>query len=157
MAQKLRIEYVQFYTDGSSAKKLDVAAPVKEKEPAFLPKTFVQKRKRIYVDPVAIVGVVVAVCMFFTLAIGMIQLRSAQQDRYNMEQYVIHLQKIHTEREEDYAASYNLEEIEKTALALGMVPLSEVSHAPIDMTEPVVQVEPTIWETVGTFLTGLFA
>ena len=157
MAQKLRIEYVQFYTDGSSARKLDVVAPVKNKMETVQPKPHVQKCKRIYVDPVALLGVVVAICMLFTLAVGMLQLRNAQKDRYSMEQYVIHLQKIHTEREEDYAATYNLEEIEKTALALGMVPTAEVSHASIDIREPVAQPQPTVWETVGTFLTGFFA
>lgn len=155
MAQKLRIEYVQFYTDGSSAKKLEVTAP-KLAEP-ILPKPKKQKRKRVYVDPVAIFGVVVAVCMLFTMVIGLIRLQSVRQDRQDMELYVAHLQQVHEQKQADYADSYNLADIEKTALALGMVPTSEVNHTTIVVTETVEPEAPTIWETVGTFLTGLFA
>jgi len=158
MAQKLRIEYVKFYTDGSAAKKLDVKPAVqKEFDPIVTAPPFANKRKKIYVDPIAILGMVVAVCMFFTITVGIIQLRNAQIERYHMEQYVIHLQQIHAQRQEAYEASYDLEEIDRTARALGMVPASEVSHAAIDITPPVAETEPTIWENVGTFLTGLFA
>ena len=78
MAQRIPIEYVQFYTVGTAAKKVEVAEP-KLAEPVFLPAN-VQKRKRIFVDPVAIFGMVVAVCMLFTMFVGIHRLRQVQQD-----------------------------------------------------------------------------
>ena len=158
MAQKLRIEYVQFYTNGSAAKKLDVKpADQKEFDPIVFAPPMPYKRKKIFIDPVAIVGILVAICMFFTITVGIIELRNAQIERYQMEQHVLHLSQIHTQRQEAFEAAYDLEEVDRTARALGMVPASEVAHKVIDMTPPVVEAEPTIWETAGIFLAGLFA
>ena len=58
MARQHDIQYVQFYTAGSVAQKFDFA-PEKKTQPR--PKTRKQTRKLIYVDPVAILGVVTAV------------------------------------------------------------------------------------------------
>ena len=158
MAQKLRIEYVQFYTDGSAAKKVDVK-PVEQKEfdPIVFAPPVPYKRKKVFIDPVAILGMLVAICMFFTITVGIIELRNAQIERYQMEQYVLHLSEIHTQRQEAFRAAYDMEEVDRTARALGMVPASEVSHKTIDMTLPVVEAEPTLLESAGTFLAGLFA
>ena len=155
MAQKLRIEYVQFYTDGSSAKKLDLATPVTKATTQKLPHT--EKRKKIFVDPIAMDSVFVALCLFFTIGVGIKQLKQAKVEHDAMEQYVVHLQQVHTESEEKYAAAYSLAEIEKTAIALGMVPVESVSHETIRVPAPVVEPEPTVWESVGTLLTRIFA
>lgn len=155
MAQRRPIEYVQFYTVGSAARKLEV-----EKqnllEPVF--RTAVpQKRKKVYVDPVAICGMLVALCMLLTLFVGFFHLRQVQQDRMAMETYVIHLQHINADRKETYHNSYDLDEVEKTALALGMVPADQVVHHTIDVSEPVQPESISIWNQFGTFLSGLFA
>lgn len=155
MAQRRPIEYVQFYTMGSAAQKLEVAKP-KLEEPVILPRV-VQKRKKVLVDPVAIFGVVVAVCMFVTMFVGVLHLRQVQSDADAMEQYVLHLQQVNEEKKDFYHESYQLDEIEKTALALGMVPMEEAAHYTIDVTEPLPEESPSVWESVGTFLSGLFA
>lgn len=155
MAQRRPIEYVQFYTLGSAAQKLEVEKQ-KLPEPVFhgpLP----QKKKKIFVDPVALCGMVVAFCMLVTLVVGLFQLRCAQQDRMAMETYVIHLQHVNAERKESYRNSYDLAEVEKTALALGMVPAEQVTHRTIDVTEPAQPERISIWEQFGTFLSGIFA
>ena len=54
MAQRRPIEYVQFYTIGTAAQKVEVAKP-KLAEPVFLPPV-IRKRKKVFVDPVAIFG-----------------------------------------------------------------------------------------------------
>ena len=154
MAQRLPIEYVKFYTVGTAAQKVEVAKP-KLAEPVFLPP--VKKRKRVFVDPVANFGVMVAICMLFTMFVGVHRLRQVRQDAAAMEQYVLHLQDINQERKDIYHSSYTLEEIEKTAMALGMVPMDQVTHQTIDVTEPAPQEAPSVWESVGTFLSGLFA
>lgn len=155
MAQKLPIEYVRFYTDGSAARKLEVAAP-KLAEP-ILPKPQKQKRKRVYVDPLAIFGVVVAACMLFTMVVGLVRLHDVQQDQRDMQVYIAYLQQINEQKQAEYADSYDLAQVEKTALALGMVPSSEVKHMTIDVTAPEEPEDTTLWENVGTFLAGLFA
>ena len=156
MAQPMRVEYVQFYTYGSTARKLELLVPGK---PVAAPKAKpqVQKRKRVYVDPVAIFGVIVAVCMLITMFIGLHQLQLARQETVVMEAYVMQLQKENDSYQRQYRDSFNLEDIEKTAVALGMVPMSEVNHSTIDVTEPVQEQEATTWETFTTFLTNLFA
>ena len=155
MAQRRPIEYVQFYTIGTAAQKVEVAKP-KLAEPVFLP-PIIHKRKKIFVDPVAIFGVVVAVCMFFTMFVGVHHLRQVQKDAAAMEQYVLHLQQVNEEKKEIYHNSYTLEEVEKTALALGLVPMDQVAHHAIDVTEPEPPEAPSVWDSVGTFLSGLFA
>ena len=155
MAQRRPIEYVQFYTVGTAAKKVEVAKP-KLAEPVFLP-PITHKRKKVYVDPVPVIGMLVAVCMLFTMLIGVNHLRQVRQDTEAMEQYVLHLQQVNDEKQELYHNSYSLEEIEKTAIALGMVPADQVLHQIIDVSEPPAQEEPSLFDSVGTFLSGLFA
>lgn len=155
MTQRMQAQYVQFYISGSSAMQLNTVAP-KKAEPMLQTEHRMQKRIRIFVDPVALFSMVVALCMIITIFIGMGHLEKAQKEVQQMEQYVVYLQHQHKNIKAEYSSMYNLEDIEKTALALGMVPAEEVDHFYIDVTEPVVE-EPTIWESVGTFLTGLFA
>lgn len=155
MTQRRPIEYVQFYTVGTAAKKVEVAKP-KLAEPVFLPPV-VHKRKRVYVDPVPVLGMLVAVCMLFTMFIGLQHLRQVRQDAESMEQYVLYLQQVNEEKEDLYRNSFSLEEIEKTALALGMVPADQVLHQYIDVSEPPVEEAPSFLDSVGTFLSGLFA
>ena len=155
MAQRRPIEYVQFYTMGSAAQKLEVQ---KQRLPEAVIQTAVPlKRKKVYVDPVAICGMVVALCMLLTLFVGFFHLRQVQRDRVGMENYVIHLQHVNADRKETYCISYDLAEVEKTALALGMVPADQVAHHTIDVTEPVQTESISVWEQFGTFLSGLFA
>ncbi len=155
MTQRRPIEYVQFYTVGTAAQKVEVRK-AELPEAVILP-TVVRKRKKVFVDPVAIFGMIVAVCMLLTMFVGVQQLRQVQQDADAMEKYVLHLQQVNEEKKEIYHSSYTLEEIEKTALALGMVPADQVSHRNIDVTEPMPEQEPTAWESFTTFLSGLFA
>ena len=158
MTQRMQAQYVQFYIDGSSAKQLNYVAPKKaEPERKQVQKTYIQKVKRILVDPVAIFGLVVAVCMIVTMVLGIFHLNTVYRDVQQMEEYVVYLQHQNKAVKNQYKNSYNLEEIEKTALALGMVPSDQVTHTQIDIPQPVVIKEPTIWENIGTFLTGLFA
>ena len=51
MAKKYGIEYVNYYTDGSTARKI---MPALRSVKAMLPKPKKHKRKVIYLDPVAV-------------------------------------------------------------------------------------------------------
>jgi len=156
MAQRVDIQYVQFYTQGSAAKKV---APAISVHTGALPQVRKHKRKSVCIDPVAILGIAVAMCMLIMMLVGVSQLKQAQQNTVAMEQYVEQLRQENKQLEACYEEGCDLEAIEKTALALGMVPGKNVENTIIHVEvpqEPAV-VQTTLWQRIGTFLTGLFA
>lgn len=156
MAQRTSVQYIRYCTDGTAARKLDFAVPGKKKT-AVLPKPKKMRVKKVYVDPVAVLGVVVALCMLIVMAVGVNQLQQARREAANMELYISRLTRENEELTAQYADSYDIAMVEQTALALGMVPSRQVASTQILVEVPEVVEEPTIWETIGTFLTGLFA
>lgn len=157
MTQRASVQYVRFYTHGTAARKLEYAVPEK-KQMTALPKPKKVKRRKIYVDPVAILGVVVAVCMLIVMTVGIKQLQQAQHDAVVMELYVEQLTQENEILTAEYAGSYDIEMVEQTARSLGMVPRENVPHSTIEVT-PAIEIveEPTVWENIGTLLTNLFA
>ena len=155
MAAKHDIRYVQYCTDGSSARKLAPAYP--GAKPEKLPKAQKQKKLLIYVDPVAIAGIVVAAMMLLMMVIGIGSYNAAQQQTAQMESYVARLQAENDALTHSYASGYDLEEVEKMALALGMVPQEKVEHVSIEVSVPQIGQKPSPWEQFTTFLAGLFA
>ena len=155
MARQHDIQYIQFYTAGSTAQKFDFA-PEKKTQPR--PKTRKQSKTLVYIDPVAILGVMTAVVMMALMVIGVFNLQAAKQKNVVMEQYVVSLQEKNDTLEKTYKEGYDLEEVERTALALGMVPKEQVQQVAIDVTmEAPVEEMPGFWDRVSAFLTGLFA
>ena len=154
MAQRTDIRYVQFYTDGSAARQV---MPLSSARKPLLPKPKKMKRRNVYIDPVAMLGIVVAVCMLVLMTVGIFQFRAAQQETLAMEQYI---QRLETENQllnDAYEAGYDLVEVEKAALALGMIPKEDAMQVTIRLSEPPVAEPVGIWERIGMFLTGLFA
>lgn len=157
MANRHEIQYVQFYVDGSAARKLDTVAPVKEKQQRT---SAVRrpKRKNVYIDPVAILGIVVSVALFVSMLVGFHQLKTAQAEQAAMDLYVGQLKLSNHALQEQFHETVNLSDIEQKALALGMVPATEVRTTTIQISEPELTEEPaSVWEQVGTFLASLFA
>lgn len=154
MAQGVSVQYVQFYTQGNVARRI---LPAKKVQTAQLPQMRKRKVQRIYVDPVAALGLVVAVCMLIMMAVGVGQLRNEQQQTARMEQQVGQLQMENRLLQAEYAAQCDLEAVEKTALALGMIPQQEAMHVSIALELPQTQEQVSVWQRIGTFLTGLFA
>lgn len=156
MAQRVNVEYIQFYTQGSAARRI---MPAWNFHISALPQMKKRKIQRIYVDPVAVLGIVVAVCMFIMMAVGVTQLRAEQQKTDAMVAYVEQLQAKHSVLQAQYDTECDLEVVEKTALALGMIPQQQAEHISIEVELP--QLADTeqisLWQRVGTFLTGLFA
>ena len=74
-----------------------------------------------------------------------------------MESYVERLQAQNEALTETYKAGYDLQEVQKMALALGMVPQEQVEHVTISVSVPQIEEAPGTWERFTTFLTGLFA
>ena len=66
MAVRTDIQYVQFYVDGSTARKPEQRTQAKH---AAAPKYRRVKRKVVVVDPVAILGTVVTVCLLVAMLV----------------------------------------------------------------------------------------
>ena len=154
MAQRTDIRYIQFYTDGSAARKIAPVAPLKTIK---LPKVKKQKRVTLYVDPVAVLSIGMAILMTVLIAVGMVQLNNARSEMQTMSTYVDTLREENAQLQQNFADGYDLEQIERTAHALGLVPVDQVRHVSITLPQIEQTVEPTSWERFTTFLAGLFA
>lgn len=154
MAQKPQIQYVRYYTDGSAARQV---APLSSVKKVLLPKARPIKRRNVYIDPVATLGIIVAVCMLVTMAVGIFQFRAAQQEAAALERYVQQLETKNQTLTDTYEAGIDLSEVERVALALGMIPKEEAQQVTIHLSAPPVPEEPGVWERIGMFFAGLFA
>ncbi len=155
MVQRVDVQYVQFYTQGNTAKR--VVSPVAPKF-GTVPVAKKKKIQRIYVDPVAALGIVVATVMLIMMAVGISQLRAEHRKTAEMEQRVEQLQMENMALQAQYNEECDLEAIHKTALALGMIPQEEAVRIPIEIALPPQELpQVSLWQRIGTFLTGLFA
>ena len=156
MAQRVDVQYIHFYTQGSAARKIQ---PAVKEQTGTLPQIKKKKVQRIYIDPVATLGTVVAICMLVMMVVGINQLRTEQQKTAEMVSYVEQLQAKNTALQAQYEEECDLEAVEKTALALGMIPQPQASHTSIQVELPVAEndLQVSLWQRIGTFLTGLFA
>lgn len=150
MAQRLDVQYVNYYTAGSSALKIAPAIPLKTVE---LPKRKKIKRIIVRIDPVAVAGILMAAVMMVLMVVGVSQLISVRNAEVSMASYVDALQAENEELCAAYEAGYDPQDVEKTALALGMVPAEQVQQVTIQVEKPVAEES----ENFFTFLTGLFA
>ncbi len=157
MARKPDIQYIhQFYVYGSEAAAVDLGRGKKYRKTA-LPEAAPEKKILVRVDPVAICGILVAVALLATILAGVYQCYQAQQDYYAMNDYVLDLRNQNIELQMQYEQSYDLADIESKALALGMVPASQAEVITFQSNVPQREAEPTLWENISWFLSGLFA
>ena len=135
MTRYPNVQYVHFYTDGSAARKLEPIIPLK-RNTVRIPAQKKSKRKVIYLDPVAICSMAVALCLLVMMVVGVGQFYALRAENENMSAYVHYLQQENQRLTEEYAQSYDLNEIRQTATALGMVPAEQVRSTPIDVSQP---------------------
>ena len=157
MTRKPEIQYVgQVYIHGSEAK---VLAPEQEKKQAKtrLPLQYLEKIEKIYIDPVALVGMAVAVFMLVTMILGAVQLQEAWADYARMERKLETLQTENITLEKQYRSGYDLEEIRAKAIAMGMVESSEVQALSVMVSMPEPEPVRTLWDDMVWFFSGLFA
>ena len=156
MALQADVKYVQYPVDGTAAWKVERHEQTSSAAPVYArPRT---QRKVIAVDPVALCGIVLAAVMLIAMVAGLVEYRHSLQQTRQMSQYVQQLQEENIQLQQTYEAGYDLEEIRDIALEAGMVPAASMERVRIDMQEP--QDEETrmsFWDTVTTFLTGIFA
>ena len=157
MNQKPKIQYVgQFYVHGSEARALQLQEE-KRQAKTKLPLVRIQKIEKVYVDPVALAGIAVAVVMLVTMVLGAIQLKRDWDQYERVSSYVSELKKENARKNHAYRLSYDLADIETKALAMGLVPKSELKTMTVNVTVPVKEPEMTRLEEIRFFLEGLFA
>lgn len=159
MVRHPEVQYIRFYTDGSAARKVEVANPVRKTK--TVPKTRKKKKIVLYVDPLAILGILTAVVMVIVMLCSMAKLEEAEAETAAMEQYVAQLREENAMLQDEYEAGYDIQEVERTALALGMIPMEQAQHVTLEKpSTPAVQLETRetdAWDWIYTFLAGLFA
>lgn len=156
MARSWDVQYVNFYTAGSAAVKYH-SAPVAKKQEAELPKPRKKKRVLVYVNPVAVMGIFMAVVMLCMMFAGMNRLARVQQEKAQMQQYVQQLQEENARLQAEYEAGYDANEIYEIATAMGMIPAEQAQHIQVQVTVPEATQSVSAWENFCAFLTGLFA
>ena len=157
MNQKPKIQYVgQFYIHGSEARQLELQEKKKQAK-SKLPLERLRKVEVIYLDPVAIFGIVTALVLLAVMTVGVLQIRDDWTDYQTMSNYVSRLNSENAELKADYRSQYDLEDIRVKALALGMVPKSQLEVRTVYVTIPKPEPERTRLEEIRWFLSGLFA
>lgn len=157
MIQKPEIQYIgQFYVPGSEAK---VLAPKQKKKKAKtkLPVARQEQQKVICIDPVALAGIAAAVVLLTVMVLGALQLRDDWNQYETMSRYVSQLNYENAQLEQTYRAGYDLEDIRDKALAIGMVPVEELETRSVTVTISQREPEPTLWDDIVWFFSGLFA
>ena len=157
MNQKPKIQYVgQFYVHGSEARKLQLEQE-KRQAKTKLPLAKIQAIEKIYVDPVALAGIAVAVLMLVTMVLGAIQLKRDWDQYEQVAAYVSELKKENARMSHLYRSSYDLEDIKTKAVSMGLVPKSELETVAITVTVPEREPVLTRSDEIRLFLEGLFA
>ena len=157
MANKPDVHYVNRYVSGPAAPKLVPQTTPKKNPRLPRPRTRANQEMLLRVDPFAVVGVVVAVVLLVLMIVGVSRLNTRQEQLAANTQYIENLQAENAELQELYQSGYDLEEIERIAQALGMVPKDTLVHESIQVTTPVPVEQPSRWENFWNFVTGLFA
>lgn len=158
MALQPDIQYVPFcYVDGSAARKIQ-HEPVKKAVVAPAPKRRRAKRKVVAVDPVAIGGIVIAVVMLVMMLSGFVKYTVIQEQNRLLQDHLNALQLENTKLQQDYESNIDLDYIQDVADAMGMVPAQNAQQVQIYVDLPQEDAaEMTLWQSIATFLAGLFA
>jgi len=151
------IEYIQkYYSYGTEAKVIEFKPLQKEPRPK-LPKAPKAPKTTIYIDPVAFCGMVVAVVLLIVMALGVMEFTAACEENQRMQEYLTELKDENIRLNHEYRTGYDLEQVQTTALALGMIPAEEAATIHIDVKVPQRQPEMSAWDEFIWFLSGLFA
>lgn len=134
MARKPEIQYIQYYIDGTAARKPEPQTPQRSRKPLPRPKS--RTRYVVKVQPLAVLGIVLSVVLLCMMISGIFDFMEARQQMQQMQERVISQRQENAVLRQTYEDNINLEEIQKAALALGMVPEAEVAHITISVPKP---------------------
>ena len=150
------VEYIhKYYTYGSEAKV--IAFQPKQEQKIRVPHPKRSPKTKIYVDPVALAGLVVAMVMLVVMTLGVIEFSAVCKEHQQLQKDLTALRDANVQLMHDYRTSYELADIEETARALGMIPASEATTVTVKVEVPQPQPEPTLWDDIVWFFSGLLA
>lgn len=153
---KPEIQYIgEFYVHGSEARKVAVAP--KKTPKTRLPIAKLEKIEKVYVDPVAIAAMAVAVLLLITMVMGVMQIRTDWQEYQVMRSRVHQLKEANHEKTLQVRETYDLEDIRVKATAMGMIPKAEAETRILHVTMPEPEPQRTWVDDVRWFVEGLFA
>lgn len=153
MAKQPEVRYINYYVSGNLAYQPEKTHSHKQK--VQLPQMPKEKRQQVTVDVTAVCCIALAVVLM--LAVSALQLLSAKKETAVLQNYISDLQTENEVLQDTYTGSFDPEEIRGIAEELGMVPLEQVQHMTIQVQLPVQEEEPTVWQSIRAFITGLFA
>lgn len=157
MAQKPKIQYIgQFYVHGSEARALELEEQRKQAK-ARRPLARLQQVELIYVDPVAVLSIVVSVIMLATMLTGVLALKEDWAAYEQMATYVSYLNRQNAELAKEYREGFDLVDIESKALALGMVPRDQLVNRTVTVTVPEKEPEMSRVQQIKTYFEDMFA
>ena len=157
MVRKPDIEYInKYYVHGSEAKVIEFKTSKKNPK-TTLPKPLQEQKLTVLVDPVALFGLVVAVFMIIVMLVGLADFKATCVEKQVMADYVTQLHDENIMLKHTYRNSYDLDKVRETALALGMVPASEVTTTKIVSEIPEPEPENTWWDNFLWQMSMLFA
>lgn len=155
MARKTEIQYVeQFYVFGTEAPK-PASAP-KAKKPAQ-PKINLDKFQTIYVDPVAVCGVIAAAVMLCFLVAGAFRLRDTRAEYDRMKEMLSEVKRENAQLDHSYHTGYDLDDIREQAEKQGMIPAEDGNGFTVFFSVPEAPKEKTAWDDFKWFLSWLFS
>ncbi len=156
MAQKTEIQYVsRFYVFGSEAPSAALKEPPKgtPKKKRRLMEGF----QKIYVDPVALCGVVAAVVMLCLLIVGALDLRTTRAEYDRVKEQLTELKRENAQLAHTYHTSYDAGQIRTEADKMGMVDSDQVDGFTVFFSVPKRPKQRTAWDDFKWFLSWLFS
>ena len=106
-----------------------------------------------------LVGVALAVVVLLcAIMVSFVQYGLNARRNAQMSQYITQLEAEQVQLQQQYEDGYDLEDIRDIAGALGMIPAQDAPQIEIDVPQPQQeQAQLSFWESIATFLAGLFA
>ena len=130
MAKKPEVQYIRYQTEGSAARKLEFLRP---RPKTSLPALKKKKAIVIRLNPLATLGTLMSLIMLILMIVSGVQITGLQEDTKAMHRYVNDLRAENNELKDIYESNIDLEEIERQAIALGMIPVEEAQRITVSL------------------------
>ncbi|MBE6917023.1 MAG: hypothetical protein E7470_03825 [Ruminococcaceae bacterium] len=155
MAKQSDVRYINHYVSGSLAYRQEEKS--RRKSNAQLPKLKPNQKIVIPVDPLAMIGIVLAFVLMITMIVSVVHWNQAQKETEALKNYVAALQEENLRLQDTYKSGYDPDEIREIALNMGMIPADQATHIQMQVVVPQVEEQPEGWAAVWAFILGMFA
>ncbi len=148
MARRFDERYVRYNIPGS----------VKGKSAQTGRDPMAPERKTIEIEPLVLVGNAVAIFLAVLMLVGLLQVNRINTEVRDMEVYILGLERIEANLEEEYKNGYDLEAVREEAESMGMIPAQDAIRVHVWVPEEQVEVvQLSWWENFLVSLRRFFA